>query len=218
MKPVESISLIGDDALGVTLSDKSRRNDLANALVYSCKWLEVVPGTDGLSVQYNPLHTSTDEALKTLDRALRENLPPTEQNREALIIPVCYAPDYAPDMAHICAMTKLSPEEIITRHTSAVHQVDMIGFIPGYAYLEGGDPALTVPRLDTPRARLPAGSIGLAGGLCGVYALPGPGGWPLIGRTPLTLFDPAHKDPFLLQAGQSVRFEPISAQAFRNWV
>ena len=218
MSTPETVFPLGDDALGVTLASKSRRNALAAYLLESGQWREVIPGADGLSVQYDPASITPETATKTLEKALSADVIPKAPKTDVLVIPVCYDRAYALDMAHICTLSTLSDDELIARHTGTLHHVDMIGFTPGFAYLEGGDPALDVPRLKTPRAHLPAGSIGVAGGLCGLYALPGPGGWPIIGRTPMVLFDTALKDPFRLETGQNVRFEAISTAEFESWV
>ena len=217
MSTAEPVFFLGDDALGVTLSSKHRRNALAQYLQDSRQWREVIPGANGLSVQYDPAFIAPEDALAALEKALAAEIIPTNNAHETLVIPVCYHEDFALDMPHVSASIGLSSEEIIARHTAARHHVDVIGFTPGFAYLEGGDEALNVPRLNTPRTYLSAGSIGLAGGLCGLYALPGPGGWPIIGRSPMPLFDTAQKDPFRIQAGQSIQFTAISKADFEDW-
>ena len=217
MSTSESVFALGDDALGVRLATKDRRNAVAQHLLDSGQWSEVVPGAEGVSVQFDPLALTPDEAMLALQNALAQNIAAAEVSAELLVIPVCYSPEYGLDLAHISSATGLATDEIIQRHTSQTHHVDMIGFTPGFAYLEGGDPSLDVSRLDTPRAHLAAGSIGLAGGLCGLYVLPGPGGWPIVGRTPMALFDTERDDPFRLQVGQSIRFEAISVADFKAW-
>ena len=213
----DRIFVTGDDTMGLTITHKARRNRLAEQLRLSRKWREVVPGATGLTVQHDPSVLPLAAARACLEDALSSAVVPEHQPQADMVIPVCYAPEYALDLAHICTATGLSRDDIITLHTKVRHQVDRIGFTPGFAYLEGGAPALDLPRLDTPRTHVPAGSIGLAGGLCGLYALPGPGGWPIIGRTPLSLFNPELEDPFCLAAGQIVRFEAISKAAFEAW-
>ena len=217
MNVSETVSILGDDAFGVTLASKDRRNALVRHLQTSGQWREVIPGAAGLSVQFDPLSLSPDEAMLALKTALDAKIESAEVTADLLVIPVCYGPEYGIDMAHISALTGLATQEIIARHIGQTHHVDMIGFTPGFAYLEGGDPALDVSRLETPRTYLAAGSIGLAGGLCGLYALPGPGGWPIVGRTPLALFDTSNEDPFRLRVGLSVRFEAISEADFKAW-
>ncbi len=218
MDTVETVFHLSDDTLGLTITAKKRRNALTRTLRGSRLWCEVVPGTEGLTVQYDPLILSPDAAYKQLEVALAAPVIPSANTARTWVIPVCYDAKYAPDMTYVSVQTGLTPEEIIAHHTGAEYSVDMIGFTPGFAYLEGGAPELNVPRLETPRAHLPAGAVGLAGGLCGLYALPGPGGWPIIGRTPMALFDKTRTDPFSLEAGHNVQFQPISGAEFETWV
>lgn len=217
MPQFETVNAFGDDTLSVTLTSKARRNALAKTLRKTGIWLEVVPGADGLTVQYDPLILSPADAKAALNTALADPVTPVDNQVKPLVIPICYAPDYALDMPHISALTGLPDAEIIARHTAARHCVDMIGFTPGFAYLECSDLSLDVPRLDRPRTYLPAGAIGLAGGQCGIYALAGPGGWPILGQTPLALFDTSLPDPFRLEPGQFVQFHAISKSEFEAW-
>ena len=107
-------------------------------------------------------------------------------------------------------------DELIAVHTSLEHRVDLIGFTPGFAYVSGLDEHLNVPRLSDPRQHVAAGSIGIAAGLTGLYALAGPGGWPLLGQTPVALYDPDRDEPFLLQIGMRVRFKAIDDIDYRR--
>lgn len=216
MDQAETIFFLGDDALGVTLASKSRRNALADILRQSGHWLEVIPGANGLSVQYDPLELTPTAAKTRLEAALAGQAIPQTRAAKDWVIPICYAPEFALDMAHITAQTGLTRAEVIARHTSARFTVDMIGFTPGFAYLECAPALPNLARLDTPRPFLPAGSVGIAGSLCGVYALPGPGGWPIIGRTPMALFDTTRADPFCLSPGDHVRFKAICEADFRK--
>ena len=209
--------ITGDDTLGVILPTKARRNALTEALFESGQWLEVIPGAEGLTVQFDPLLISPEAAQNALKQALSAPVIPQAIQADRLVIPVCYDPEYALDATHISACTGLSLQDIVARHTGTIHTVDMLGFTPGFAYIEGCGPDLNVPRLDTPHTYLPAGAVGLAGGLSGVYALPGPGGWPIIGRTPITLFDTTRSDPFRLGPGQTIAFEAISKADFEAW-
>ena len=109
----------------------------------------------------------------------------------------------------------MTEDEIVALHTGAEYSVDMIAFTPGFAFIGGLDKRLNVPRRELPRQRVPAGSVGIADGRTGIYALPSPGGWTLIGRTPYPLFDPMADDPFRLQAGTRVRFVAVLADVFR---
>ena len=118
------------------------------------------------------------------------------------------------DLGDICEQLDLSPEEFIRLHSGREYRIDMLGFTPGFAFIGGLDAALNVPRRREPRVRVESGSIGIAGGRTGIYTLSGPGGWPLVGRTPATLFDAKADEPFQLYAGMRVRFVPISHEEF----
>lgn len=217
MTLVYRIELAGDDALGLTLQSKSDRNLLAEVLRTSGVWLEVIPGTTGLTVQYDPLKMMPDAAKTVLERQLQTSSVTVQPLQETICIPVCYEDHYAIDMNFICRALNLPAPDIIARHTGTTYRMDMFGFTPGFAYLEGGDQALSMPRLDKPRQSLPAGSIGVTGTQCGLYALPGPGGWPVIGRTPMPLFDDTSGGTSRLKPGILVKFTPISSAEFEIW-
>lgn len=129
-------------------------------------------------------------------------------------IPVCYGGAYGPDLDAVAHYTGLTPEEVVRRHTAGEYAVYMIGFLPGFPYLGGLDERLATPRRGTPRLVVPAGSVGIAGAQTGVYPLESPGGWQLIGRTPIRLFRPEADSVSLLQAGDRVRFTAIGAAEF----
>lgn len=126
-------------------------------------------------------------------------------------IPVQYGGKYGPDLDALAAHAGLTPVEVIARHAAGEYTVAMLGFAPGFPYLLGLDPALAMPRLSTPRTQVAAGSVGIGGAQTGIYPRPGPGGWQIIGRTHVALFDPARDPPSLLAAGDRVRFVAIEA-------
>lgn len=129
-------------------------------------------------------------------------------------IPVCYDDAFAPDLDAVVAHAGLPRQTVIANHTAAVYTVAMLGFAPGFPYLLGLDPALHVPRRASPRTRVPAGSVAIGGAQTGIYPRELPGGWNLIGRTPVSLFDPTRDTPALLAPGDRVRFRAIDAEAF----
>jgi KipI family sensor histidine kinase inhibitor len=129
-------------------------------------------------------------------------------------IPVCYGEEYGPDLLDISALHKLAPEQVIELHSSATYLVYFLGFVPGFAYLGELPDALITPRLPTPRRKVPAGSVAIAGNQTGVYPAATPGGWRLLGRTPLAMFRPERDGLSLLSIGDHVRFVPISPQQF----
>jgi len=137
--------------------------------------------------------------------------------REPLEIPVCYEPAFAPDLVEVAERTGLSTDDVVARHTATLHRVLMIGFAPGFPYLGGLDPRLAaVPRRPTPRARVEAGSVAIANGQSVIYPFATPGGWNLIGRTPMRLFDPLRQPPALVAAGDRVKFVPITARDYER--
>jgi inhibitor of KinA len=141
----------------------------------------------------------------------------TEPDRAPVEIPVCYEPAYAPDLEDVATRTGLSADEVVARHIGGNHRVLMMGFAPGFPYLGGLDLRLAaVPRRATPRARVDAGSVAIANGQTSIYPFATPGGWNLIGRTPVALFDPLRAQPALLQAGDRVRFVAISAREYER--
>lgn len=133
---------------------------------------------------------------------------------DAIEIPVLYGGDAGPDLEPCAKALSLTTDELVRRHCAARYHVAMLGFAPGFPYLLGLDPALALPRLARPRQKVPAGSVGIGGGQTGIYPQPGAGGWRLLGRTPLRLFDAARERPALLQAGDRVRFVPIDSARF----
>lgn len=133
-----------------------------------------------------------------------------------IAIPVVYGGEHGPDLDEVAKTTGMTPDDVIERHRSGTYQVGAIGFAPGFAFLIGLAPELAVPRRTTPRTLVPAGSVGIGGNQTGIYSLPTPGGWSLIGRTSLAMFDPDREPPSLLMAGDRVRFEQVSAEAFEG--
>jgi inhibitor of KinA len=163
---------------------------------------------DGLKLRHDELESILQDYLDSLaDTALPEF--------RQVEIPVCYGEDYGPDLAEVAASHDLSIAEAIELHTSVTYVVYFLGFVPGFAYLGKLPERLITPRLSTPRVRVPAGSVGIAGGQTGVYPFATPGGWRLIGRTPLTMFRPDRAEMSLLSIGDRVRLFPISRERFR---
>ncbi len=136
---------------------------------------------------------------------------------QVITLPVCYGGEYGPDLQYIAEHHQLSPEEVIQLHSAAIYKVYMIGFIPGFAYMGGLDASLETPRKSTPRNGVLPGSVGIAGAQTGIYPLETPGGWQIIGRTPLKMFDAAREQPALLKAGDRVKFEAIDRANFEKY-
>lgn len=137
-----------------------------------------------------------------------------QNNRRKMAIPVCYGGEFGPDLDLVAAHCNLNREELISIHSAARYMVYMIGFVPGFAYMGGMDKRLATPRKEQPRSNVSAGSVGIAGGQTGIYSLDIPGGWQIIGQTPLRLFDAARPEPSLLKAGDELSFIPVSVKEF----
>lgn len=162
---------------------------------------------DPLKLQHKELEAIMREYLKRLDRV---SLPKPRQ----IEIPVCYGGEYGPDLNDVSAMHGITPAETIELHSSTTYLVYFLGFVPGFAYLGELSEALVTPRLPRPRRSVPAGSVGIAGSQTGVYPFTTPGGWRLLGRTPLSMFRSDRNAFSLLTIGDRVRFTPISRQRF----
>lgn len=181
--------------------------------------LDIVPAYTTLALHYDPAAVgagaSPYEALvETINTWLKTHTAATPPAGRLIEIPVCYGGAFGEDLEALARSHNLSVEEVIAFHSGATYHVHMLGFVPGFAYLGGLDARLATPRRDTPRPHVPAGSVAIGGAQTGVYPLDTPGGWQIIGRTPLQLFRPDAMPPSLLNAGDAVRFVPISVQEF----
>jgi inhibitor of KinA len=167
-------------------------------------------------IDFDPL-SATHQELESLVLSLSSKLETPEVLTSDLIeIPVCYDPEFAPDLANVAEHLRLSPEQVVTLHATGQYYVYFLGFSPGFAYLGGLPQALRVPRLATPRTLVRAGSVGLAGEQTGIYPNDSPGGWQLIGRTPQRMFDPLQNRASRLRPGDRVRFRGISRVEFEQ--
>jgi len=162
---------------------------------------------DGLKLRHSDLE---GVLLGYIERMERLELP----EPRLLEIPVCYGEELGPDLAEVAKLHEITPDAVIQLHVSAIYRVYFLGFAPGFAYLGELPEALTTPRLATPRKSVPAGSVGIAGSQTGVYPIATPGGWRLLGRTPLAMFQPNRANMSLLLTGDRVRFTPISREQF----
>jgi allophanate hydrolase len=200
----------GDDLISLPVADTRRAQALALSLRESGDWLEAVAGIDTVVVRYDNAQVPRADAERRLQDASDGHQTVVETNTRVVEIPIAYGGEFGPDLKKVCATLGMTEKEFIALHAGE-YEVDMLGFIPGFAYIGGLDQRLTVPRLAEPRQHVPAGSVGIAGGRSGIYSLSGPGGWPLIGRTSRKLFDPDSIEPFTLAAGMTVVFSPVDA-------
>lgn len=183
--------------------------------------LEIVPTYRSLLVYFDPIIMKRKDLIAQVENLLMSEdweLPSAEKAEKAktVHIPVCYQEKFAPDLAFVAEYNKISADEVVRIHTSTPYLVYMLGFTPGFPYLGGMSPKIATPRLDKPRVQIPAGSVGIAGSQTGFYPIESPGGWRLIGRTPVKAFNPVTTNPFLFAAGDYLQFEPISVEEYNH--
>jgi KipI family sensor histidine kinase inhibitor len=172
------------------------------------------PAYSSLLIDFDPLRLTHDELKNLLGPLLLESDASNLGTNRPIEVPVCYEPEFAPDLSTVSAQSRLTEEQVIAMHSGGDYCVYFLGFSPGFAYLGGLPPQLHVPRLITPRKHVYAGSVGLAGAQTGIYPTDSPGGWRLIGRTPLRMFDPSVNPASRLQLGDRVRFRRIERAEF----
>ncbi|WP_224362969.1 5-oxoprolinase subunit PxpB [Hyalangium versicolor] len=179
------------------------------------KWvMDLVPGYASVMVLYDALQVAPEEVRRWLEATL-PRAQPEPPNQRQVEVPVWYHPSVGPDLEPLAREKKLSVEELIALHTAPEYLVYMLGFRPGFPFLGGLDSRLFSPRLATPRTAVPAGSVGIGGQQTGIYPQRSPGGWRLLGRTPLKLFSPQADPPFALGVGDRLRFVPINEERYR---
>lgn len=175
--------------------------------------LSVRPALDCLAIEFSG-EPDTARLVQELESV--EEAAASAQEKPPLLVPVCYAPEVAPDLPALAERTGLSPDEIAALHSSITYEVWMLGFMPGFPYLGKVPAPLAIPRKDRPTPRIPAGSVAVAEEYTGVYPFDSPGGWHIVGRTPLTVTDYDRNPPWLFDFGMKVRFCPMTIQEYRQ--
>lgn len=214
MKP--KIVALGDSAILVRLGDEidlktnQHVHALANLLATSSisGIIETVPAYATLLVHYDPLILSFAQIKDHLRAKISQAEVTTSRQPRRVEVPVRYGGESGPDLESVASHCGLHVEDVIRIHSEMIYTVYMMGFTPGYPYMGKLDDALVTPRLDTPRTRVPAGTVAIAGSQTGIYSIESPGGWNLIGWTPLKLFDLESDSPFLFSPGDEVKFIP----------
>jgi KipI family sensor histidine kinase inhibitor len=174
---------------------------------------DVVPTYRSVGVHFDPLKTDYDALVARIERLAATVKGEPLAARQPIRVPVCYGGDFGPDLPLVARFAQLSEREVIDLHAGTTYRVFMLGFSPGFPYMGVVDARIAAPRRETPRVLVPGGSVGLAGEQTGVYPSDSPGGWQIIGRTPVARDD----RPFLLEAGDLVRFDPITRDEFDRW-
>lgn len=221
MRPYR-ISVCGDSAVNIVVAEAISPE--ASALVRSVAARiaaagiagveDIVPTFCAVMIAYNPEIISYEELISAVHANLDGLSAEGAHAGKTIVIPVCYGGEFGPDLQHVAEFHNMTPEEVVRLHTEPTYLIAMLGFLPGFAYLGGLDPKLETPRLEVPRVRIEAGAVGIGGAQTGIYPLPSPGGWQIIGRSPLRPYD-AERDPaFLYAAGDSIEFESIGVEEY----
>ena len=218
------IEPLGDSALLVRVVEEFEAEESLDAVLRATRQLEIaqIPGVTGfapayttIGVFFDPSQTETfDEFRAGIERALQTDVDSGSRTGATIEVPVCYDDEFAPDLEEIAQHSGLSQAEIVRRHAEAVYRVSCVGFTPGFPYFSGLPRELATPRRASPRKEIPAGAVAIGGTQTGIYPRKSPGGWNIIGRTPLRLFDVERNPPALFKAGDRVRFRKISRQEF----
>lgn len=178
--------------------------------------IELVPTYRSLAVYHDPLILSREALVPLVEESLKGLTPTDASRKQSLVMPVIYGGAHGPDLATVAQHTGFNEEEVIRRHTANDYYCFMLGFTPGFGYFGGMDEALETPRLKTPRTLIPGGSVGIAGKQTGVYSIDSPGGWQLIGHTPIRLFDPESEKPTSIEPGDWICFRPIGEDEYND--
>ena len=223
MKP--TISPVGDCAISIDFGQviDPKINRQIRQIIEQIKDLqldgiiELVPTYCALLVQYDAMVYSYSDICRILEPTLQESVTDSANELVTIVeIPTVYGGEFGPDLGFVASHNHLSEAEVVSIHSGTDYLVYMLGFIPGFTYLGGMDPRIATPRLSSPRTLIPAGSVGIAGEQTGTYPSDSPGGWQIIGRTPLTMYDMSKKQAALLRAGDYVRYVPIDENEFHR--
>lgn len=178
--------------------------------------VDVIPAFCSLLVNYDPRVAGYEKMKKRLESLVRVDIKVGQAKRKIFEIPVLYGGEYGPDLASIAGHAGISEDEVIAIHSSKDYLIYMLGFLPGFCYLGGLDERIHTPRLSNPRLRIRAGSVGIGGSQTGIYPLDSPGGWQLMGMTPVKTYDPEREIPILVEAGNYIRFVPVDEGQYKR--
>lgn len=211
-----SVAVVFGNEISTDINTRIRAFDEALAEEQIDGVYETVPTYCSLTIHYAPEKIRYEALQEKLGTLLAVSHKAQKLNTIVMEIPVVYGGEYGPDLETVAAHNGMSPEDVIRIHSGAEYLIYMLGFTPGFSYMGGMDESIATPRLKTPRVLIPAGSVGIAGKQTGIYPIDSPGGWQLIGRTPVKLYD-AHRDtPILLDAGLHVKFIPIDEAEYKR--
>jgi KipI family sensor histidine kinase inhibitor len=178
--------------------------------------VDIIPAFCSLLINYDPRVISYDRMKTRMEQILSMEIAAGTRKKKVYQIPVCYGGSFGPDLDNIAEHAALTPQEVIDIHTSTDYLIYMLGFLPGFTYLGGLDERIHTPRLANPRIRIPAGSVGIGGSQTGIYPMDSPGGWQLMGMTPVKTYDPNREVPILVEAGDYIRFVPVDEAEYER--
>lgn len=227
IKPLGDSALIVELGQGIDIAIHEKVKSFSTLLTNNPfkGLIEFVPAYNNITVYYNPyeVHMANPNSLlayenvsRQIEHLVQQITIGNKQDTRIVEIPVCYGGEFGPDLEHVANFNNMSTEEVIRIHSESDCLVYMLGFAPGFPFMGGMDERIATPRKETPRLSIPIGSVGIAGKQTGIYPLETPGGWQLIGRTPLDLFLPHMSPPTLLQAGDKIQFVPISSNEYNE--
>lgn len=197
---------------------KSLEQIMISSQVGASSIIEYVPTYCSVTIYYDSQKISVETAKNIIQLAIEKSYSmANDEASNTIEIPVCYEGDFAPDLHDVAEHTGMTEQEVIDLHSSTIYPVYMLGFLPGFPYLGGMDKKLVTPRLKTPRTKIPAGSVAIGGEQTGIYPLDSPGGWRIIGRTPVKLYDSQRNPPILFKAGDKIKFIPISKKEYDKY-
>ena len=223
-EPVPRVVLCGDTGLSVEFGDEidPEINLRVRRLYERFKngrypgVIDVGPAYCSLFIRYDPWVCSLEKLLCVIEENLAPSSGTDDEVERVVEVPVCYGGEFGPDLVEVAGFHGINAEEASALHAAPLYRVYMIGFILGFPYLGGLERRLHTPRKKSPSKAVPAGSVGIADRQSGIYPVASPGGWWIIGMTPLKVFDPERLEPFLFEAGDCVRFKPITREEFES--
>lgn len=212
----KSVAVVFGDEISEEINTSIRAFDEALSEEQIDGITETVPTYCSLTIHYGPEKIRYRELRERLEKLLSVAHKAQKMAVTVMEIPVLYGGECGPDLEYVAKYNNMAPEDVIRIHSSGEYLIYMLGFTPGFSYMGGMDDSIATPRLKTPRVLIPAGSVGIAGKQTGIYPIDSPGGWQLIGRTPVRLYDAERDDPILLDAGLRVKFIPIDEVEFER--
>lgn len=222
MKRDFSIKPVGDRALNIEfeneISESTNQNVINLKIILSVNEIRgvgtLIPSYRALLIRYDPIKISYADLTKAIYKLYQDQVEKHTKKSKVYLVPVCYEKVYGLDLKNVASYNGLAEEEVIRLHSERDYRIYMLGFTPGFPYLGGMNGKLATPRLAQPRLKIPAGSVGIAGEQTGIYPVDSPGGWQIIGRTPIKLFDIDKVSPALFETSDYIRFVPIDKAQF----